>query len=53
MLAGVYVGGSFAHLIPERELRLLYTVLLLYTSLRYLGTKHLPATVCTKNVSGE
>ena len=52
VLAGVYVGGSFAHLIPDRELRLLYTALLLYTSLRYLRTKPLPAAVCTKNDGG-
>lgn len=25
VLAGVYVGATFAHLIPDRELRLLYT----------------------------
>jgi uncharacterized membrane protein YfcA len=49
VLVGVYVGGSFAHLIPERELRLLYTIPLLYTSLLYLRTQSLPATVCTKN----
>jgi uncharacterized membrane protein YfcA len=49
VLVGVYIGGNFAHLIPERELRLLYIALLLYTSLRYLRTKSLPATVCTKN----
>jgi uncharacterized protein len=53
VLAGVYVGGSFAHLIPESELRLLYTALLLYTSLRYLRTKTLPATICTKDDGGE
>jgi uncharacterized membrane protein YfcA len=53
VLVGVYVGGSFAHLIPERELRLIYTALLLYTSLRYLRTKSLPATVCTRNDGGE
>ena len=52
VLAGAYVGGSFAHLIPERELRLLFTVLLLYTGLRYLRTKSLPVTVCTKNDGG-
>lgn len=39
VLAGSYAGGSFAHLIPERELRLLFTALLLYTSLRYLRAK--------------
>jgi uncharacterized membrane protein YfcA len=53
VLAGVFVGGSFAHLIPERELRLFYTALLLYTSLRYLRTKSLPATACNINGGGE
>ncbi len=53
VLAGVYVGGSFAHLLPERELRLLYTALLLYTSLRYLRSNSFPATVCTKNDGGD
>jgi len=38
-LAGVWVGGSFAHLIAERELGLLYSVLLVYTAFRYLRTK--------------
>ncbi len=47
VLAGVFVGGSFAHLIPERELRLLYTVLLLYTALRYLRKKNGSEAVCT------
>jgi uncharacterized membrane protein YfcA len=36
VLTGVFVGGSFAHHIPERELGLVYTALLLYTALRYL-----------------
>jgi uncharacterized protein len=47
VLAGVYAGGSFAHLIPERELRLVYTALLLYTALRYLRTKSGPDAICT------
>ena len=38
-LAGVFAGGSFAHLIPEEELSLLYSVLLVYTAVRYLRTK--------------
>jgi uncharacterized membrane protein YfcA len=38
-LAGVWGGGSFAHLIAERELGLLYSVLLVYTAFRYLRTK--------------
>jgi hypothetical protein len=49
VLAGVFVGGSFAHLIPERELRLLYAALLLYTALRYLRTKSGSEAVCTVN----
>lgn len=39
VLAGVYVGGSFAHLTPERELRFIFTALLAYTAIRYLRTK--------------
>ncbi|MBA4423907.1 MAG: permease [Syntrophus sp. (in: bacteria)] len=46
VLAGVFIGGSFAHLIPERELRLVYTALLLYTALRYLRAKTGPEVVC-------
>lgn len=47
VLAGVFVGGSFAHLIPETELRLIYTALLLYTALRYLRTKNGSEAVCS------
>lgn len=47
VLAGVLVGGSFAHLIPERELRLVYTAILLYTALRYLRLQNGPEVVCT------
>ena len=46
VLAGVFVGGSFAHLIPERELGLVYTALLLYTALRYLRVKPGQDAVC-------
>ena len=47
VLAGVYVGGSVAHLIPERELGLLYSALLVYTAYRYLRAKSQTAPVCT------
>lgn len=47
VLTGVLVGGSFAHLIPERELRLVYTAILLYTALRYLRPRNGPEVVCT------
>jgi len=47
VLTGVFIGGSFAHLIPERELRLVYTVILLYTALRYLRTKNGSEAICT------
>jgi uncharacterized membrane protein YfcA len=39
VVAGVYVGGRIAHLIPEVELRLIYTSLLVYTAFLYLRTK--------------
>ena len=39
VLAGVALGGSFANLIPERELSLLFTALLFYTALRYVRVK--------------
>lgn len=52
VLAGAYLGGSFAHLIPERELRFLFTALLLYTSFRYLRTKHSPVTACKRPDGG-
>ncbi|MDP1990810.1 MAG: sulfite exporter TauE/SafE family protein [Syntrophales bacterium] len=47
VLTGVFVGASFAHLIPERGLRYVYTALLLYTALRYLRTKNGAEVVCT------
>jgi uncharacterized membrane protein YfcA len=46
VLAGVAVGGSFAHLMPERELSLLFTALLIYTTLRYLRVKQGLDPVC-------
>jgi uncharacterized membrane protein YfcA len=39
ILIGTYFGGSVAHLLPEAPLRLLFTVLLAYTGVRYLRTK--------------
>lgn len=42
VLAGVYAGGSAAHLMPETELRLIFTALLAYTAIRYLRTKPKP-----------
>jgi uncharacterized protein len=39
ILVGVYGGGSFAHLMPETGLRLVFTALLAYTAFRYLRTK--------------
>jgi uncharacterized membrane protein YfcA len=36
VLVGVSAGGSIAHLMPEKELRLVFVALLLYTALRYL-----------------
>jgi len=47
VLAGVYVGGSVAHLIPERELGLLFSALLVYTASRYLQAKSRTAPACT------
>ncbi|MDD5099821.1 MAG: sulfite exporter TauE/SafE family protein [Syntrophales bacterium] len=46
VLAGVYAGGSTAHLMPETGLRLVFTALLLYTATRYLRTKPKPDEVC-------
>jgi uncharacterized membrane protein YfcA len=46
VLAGVFVGASFAHLIPEMELRLIYAVLLLYIAVRYLRAKSRPGPAC-------
>jgi uncharacterized membrane protein YfcA len=46
VLAGVAIGGSFAHLMPERELGLIFTALLVYTALRYLRVRPGPDLVC-------
>ncbi len=48
VLAGVYAGGSFAHLMPETGLRLVFTVLLVYTATRYLRAKPNPGETCTQ-----
>jgi len=47
VLMGVYVGGSVAHLIPERELGLLYSTLLVYTASRYLRAESRTTPTCT------
>ncbi len=47
VLAGVALGGSFAHRMPERELSLVFTAPLLYTALRYLMVKPAQDRVCT------
>jgi len=46
VLAGVYTGGSFAHLIPENGLRLVFTAILFYTATRYLRAKPKPDETC-------
>jgi uncharacterized protein len=46
VLAGVYAGGSVAHVMPEMELRLIFTALLVYTAIRYLRTKAKPGEAC-------
>jgi uncharacterized membrane protein YfcA len=48
VLAGVYAGGSFAHLMPETGLRLVFTALLVYTAARYLRTRPKQAETCTQ-----
>jgi uncharacterized membrane protein YfcA len=39
VLAGVTLGGSIAHIIPETELRIVYALLLAGMAVRYLRTK--------------
>jgi len=39
ILIGTYLGGTVAHVLPETPLRLLFTVLLVYTGIRYLRTR--------------
>jgi uncharacterized protein len=46
VLAGVYVGARFAHLMPEAGLRIVFSALLVYTATRYLKTSPKPAGTC-------
>jgi uncharacterized protein len=46
VLVGVYAGGSFAHLIPETELRLVFAALMFYTATRYVRAKPKPDETC-------
>jgi uncharacterized membrane protein YfcA len=46
IIAGVYGGGSLAHLLPARELRLAFALLLVGTAFRYLHVKPGPAAEC-------
>lgn len=39
VVAGAYAGGSFAHSIPETELRFVFIALMVYTASRYLRTR--------------
>jgi len=39
VLVGAYVGGNFAHRLPEGVLRVVFALLLIYTALRYLRAK--------------
>jgi uncharacterized membrane protein YfcA len=45
-LGGVYAGGSLAHLMPETELRLVFTALIIFMAVRYLRTKPKPDETC-------
>jgi uncharacterized protein len=47
VLIGVYAGGTFAHLIPDTGLRIVFTALLVYTASRYLRAKPKPDETCT------
>ncbi len=46
VLVGVALGGSLANRIPERELGLVFTALLVYTAFRYLRVKPGQDPVC-------
>ncbi|MCE5264920.1 MAG: sulfite exporter TauE/SafE family protein [Deltaproteobacteria bacterium] len=46
VLAGVYAGGSFAHLMPDNGLRLVFAALMFYTATRYLWAKPKPEEAC-------
>ncbi len=38
ILIGTYIGGSFAHILPEGALRLIFSAVLIWTGIRYLRT---------------
>lgn len=38
ILIGTYIGGSFAHILPEGTLRLIFAAVLIWTGIRYLRT---------------
>jgi uncharacterized protein len=38
ILAGTYVGGSIANMLPEMQLRLIFAAVLIFTGTRYLST---------------
>jgi uncharacterized membrane protein YfcA len=46
VLVGVYGGGSFAHVMPENGLRLVFAALMFYTATRYLRAKPKPDDTC-------
>lgn len=46
VLAGVYAGGSFAHVMPENGLRLVFAALMFFTATRYLRAKPKPDDTC-------
>jgi uncharacterized membrane protein YfcA len=46
VLAGVYGGGSFAHVMPEAVLSYIFAALMVYTASRYLRAKPKPDEVC-------
>jgi uncharacterized protein len=48
VLAGVYTGGSFVHIMPETGLYLVFTALLVYTAVRYLRAKPKQTETCTQ-----
>lgn len=39
ILLGTYVGGTFAHFLPEAVLRLIFSAVLLWTGIRYVRAK--------------
>lgn len=47
VLSGVTVGGNIAHRMPERELSLVFTALLVYIAYRYLRAKPGLDPICT------